>query len=93
LEKIKNDILKQRKKTSKTRSAIHSVICIEFNQFGDEKGSTGPNVFHALLRKSVILDAILGPSGFRRGSKNHVFGNHVGKKLEKGDPETVPEKT
>ena len=40
----------------------------------------------------LIFGAILGPSGFRRGSQNHVFGHHAGKKQEKGGPGAVPKK-
>ena len=40
-----------------------------------------------------ILGAILDPAGFQGGSKNHVFGYHVGKITKKGCPKTRPEKT
>ena len=39
-----------------------------------------------------ILGAILDPAGFQGGSKNHVFGYHVGKMTKKGCPKTRPEK-
>ena len=48
-----------------------------------------------LLMESFISDAILGPTGFLRGSHKFVFGYHVGKKRkrEKGGPGAVPEQT
>ena len=46
----------------------------------------------ACLRKSMISDSILGPGGFRRGSKNHVVGDNVGKNAKLTNPETAPEK-
>ena len=39
-----------------------------------------------------ILGAILDPAGSQGGSKNHVFGYHVGKMKKKGCPKTRPEK-
>ena len=39
------------------------------------------------------MGAILDPAGSQGGSKNHVFGYHVGKMMKKGCPKTRPEKT
>jgi len=51
LEKMKNNMLQQSKRTSKTRSAIRSLICIEFNQFDEKKGERRTKLFGALFRK------------------------------------------
>ena len=55
-----------------------------------EKGERQTKKFSAFLRNNKILGAILGPSGFWRGSPNYVFGHHVGKKQEKKGPGAVP---
>ena len=41
----------------------------------------------------MILDAIVGRSGFLRGSQSQVFGHLVRKKNKKGCPKVFPEKT
>jgi hypothetical protein len=49
-------------------------------------------LFSTFWRHLADLGAILDPAGFQEGSKNHVFGYHVGKMMKKGCPKTRPEK-
>ena len=49
--------------------------------------------FIFFVRNCEFLGAVLDPAGSQGGSKNHVFGYHVGKMTKKGCPKTRTEKT
>ena len=62
-------------------------------ELGTPKNERGRVFWRPFGATWVILGAILDPAGFQGGSKNHVFGYHVGKMTKKGCPKTRPEKT
>ena len=73
LEKMKNNMLQQSKRTSKTRSAIRSLICIEFNQFDGLFGSTGLCFLAAFLRHLSDFGRHFGPQWILKGVAKTTF--------------------